>query len=202
MHLITMIDIMRPSFQKFLKSDSGIAAIEMSFILPLMLFIFFGLVDLTGLISYNRKVTSVAGAVAVLASQNRNAVLKSDIVDYFKVAGMIMAPTPESLVKVRLMGYRKVGTGVTKIWSVDNGKGPACTTGPSKTELSGLMAAGNDLIVAQTCMTYTPYIATFLGEKIIGATTYSVEEVITTRPRSTLTMDCYLATVGAAKCPA
>jgi TadE-like protein len=190
----------RFSPKNFLKAEGGIAAIEMAFILPLMLFLYFGLIDLTSLVSFNRKVTAVASATADLVGQNRNSVLKTDIVDYFKVAGMIMKPTPDSLVKVRVFGYRKVGTAVNKMWTVDNGKGLACSTEPSTTALLGLMVAGNDLVVAQTCMKFEPYIGTFLGEKIVSKTNFDVEQVITVRPRSSLLIDCYVTTVGGSKC--
>ena len=76
----------------------------MGFILPFMLFLYFGLIDLTGLISYNRKITSIASATADLVGQNRATVLKPDIQDYFKVSSMIMNPIPDDDVKVRVFG--------------------------------------------------------------------------------------------------
>ena len=57
--------------------------------------------------------------------------------------------------------------------------------------MSGLMTAGNDLVVAQSCMTYTPYVATFMGTKIIGKTSFKIEQTIMVRPRSSAKLDCY-----------
>jgi hypothetical protein len=62
------------------------------------------------------------------------------------------------------------------------------------------MTASNDVVVAITCMDYTPYIATFLGEHLLGATTFNVEQAIMVRPRSTSQLTCYQTTVGGAVC--
>jgi TadE-like protein len=186
--------------RRFLKAEGGVAAIEMAFILPFMLILYFGLVDLTGLISYNRKVTAIASATADLVGQNRGTVLKTDITDYFKVAGMILNPIPEDDVKVRIFGYRKVGTSVNKIWQIDNGKGPTCGGEPSTSGMLTLMVAGNDLVVSQTCAKYKTFVGEILGQKILGDTEFNVRQEITLRPRASLTLDCKLTATGSA-CP-
>jgi hypothetical protein len=52
------------------------------------------------------------------------------------------------------------------------------------------MTDGNDLIVAVLCTQYTPYIATFLGQNILGATTFTMNEQIALRPRQSATLVC------------
>ena len=191
---------MKNIFRTYLKAETGVAAIEMAFILPFMLILYLGLVDLTGLISYNRKVTAIASATADLVGQNRGTVLKTDIDDYFKVAGMILNPIPDSEVKVRVFGYRKTGTTVNKIWQIDNGKGSTCSTSPSTADMLPLMVANNDLVVAQTCAKYKTFVGEFLGVKILGDTQFTVEQEITLRPRASLLLDCKMTANGAA-CP-
>jgi Flp pilus assembly protein TadG len=188
-------------FKTFSRADQGVAAIEMAFILPFMLILFFGLIDLTGLISYNRKVTAIASATADLVGQNRTTVLKTDIVDYFKVAGLILNPIPESDVKVRVFGFRKTGATVNKIWQIDNGMGSACSSEPTTTGMLPLMVAGNDLVVAQTCAKYKTFVGEIVGVKILGDTNFKVEQEITLRPRASLTLDCKMTATGSA-CPA
>lgn len=188
------------SFRSFRRADKGVAAIETAFILPFMLLLYFGLVDLTGLISFNRKVTSVASATADLVGQNRTSILKSDVEDYFKVVKLIMNPTPDSKVKVVVYNYRfdAAANTVKLTWKVDNGKGPACTDAPNTSGMKALMSAGNDLIVAQSCMKYTPYVATFLGKNVLGETEFDVEQIVTLRPRSSLQLNCEVTSGGAA----
>jgi Flp pilus assembly protein TadG len=189
------------SFKTFLRAETGVAAIEMAFIMPFMLLLYFGLVDLTGLISLNRKITSVASATADLVGQNSTTVTKTDINDYLKVVKLIMNPTPDSKVKVVVYNYRYDGTNVNLQWKVENASSVTCTTAPSTAGMNLLMTAGNDLVVAQACMDYTPYVTSFMGETLLGKTVFDVEQIVTLRPRASLQLNCTLTTGGAA-CPA
>ncbi len=188
------------NLKKFWRAESGVAAIEMSFILPFLLLLYFGLLDLTGLVSFNRKITAVASSVADITSQNRNSVLKTNISDYMYANDMIMKPTPPSKVTVKVLGYRKSGSTISMVWQTSNGVGPGCSTLPNTAEMTALMAAGNDLIVTQACMLYVPYVATFLGDKILGKTSFKVEQTVMVRPRPALQLNCYATTVGGALC--
>ena len=62
---------MKNQLRKFFRETRGIAAIEIAFILPFMLLIYFGLFDITALVSVNRKVTYSASIVADLVAQNK-----------------------------------------------------------------------------------------------------------------------------------
>jgi Flp pilus assembly protein TadG len=190
------------SFKSFLSDDTGVAAVEMALILPFMLMLYFGLMDLTGLISLNRKVTAVASATADLVGQKRTTILKTDVEDYFKVAKLIMNPIPDSEVKVIVYNYRldPVTDTAALTWTVDNGKGIACSTAPETGGMKALMTAGNDLVVAQSCMKWTPYIGTFLGKDLLGRTAFDVEQIVTLRPRATLQLNCQMAADNSAAC--
>lgn len=177
--------------KSFLKAESGIAAIEFAFIMPFMLLLFFGLVDITDAVSSNRRITSVANSIGDLAAQNRKKILKTDIDDYFKAAALIMKPKSDSNVRVTLFGFRSDGTKGVQLWTVTNNKGPVCVSVPNTTTMQTLMTAGNDLIVAQACMVYTPIVTKFLGTTIMGTTSMKIEQTITMRPRSSTTLDCY-----------
>jgi Flp pilus assembly protein TadG len=190
--------IFRKLFPKrFIKSDSGVAAIEFVFVLPFLMFLYFGMIDLTGLISNNRKVTQAADAVSNLVTQNRTTVIKGDLNDYYKVVEMIMKPTSMSEVRVEFYGFRPTGASVNQIWTANNGSGPGCGALPTSAALLPLTTAGNDLVVGRVCMLYTPAIGTFLGTKLLGKTSFLVKEEITQRPRSTPRLDCRISTGGA-----
>jgi hypothetical protein len=66
--------------------------------------------------------------------------------------------------------------------------------------MSNLMASGNDLVVARACIMYTPYVTAFLGNSILGATSFNVGQTIMLRPRSTLTLTCYQTAIGGTTC--
>jgi Flp pilus assembly protein TadG len=183
--------------KRFLKADSGVAAIEFVFVLPFLMFLYFGMIDLTGLISTNRKVTQAADAISNLVTQNRNTVIKGDLNDYYKVVEMIMKPTSMSNVRVEFYGFRPSGSTVNQIWTANSGTGPGCGPLPTSAALLPLTTAGNDLVVGRVCTIYTPAVATFLGSAVLGRTSFLVKEEITQRPRSTPKLDCRLSTGGA-----
>lgn len=187
-------------FRKFIHETRGIAAIEFALIMPFMLIIYFGLFDITALVSMNRKVTYSASVVADLVAQNKTSVLKADIQNYFNAANMVMSPTPAAQVRVEVFGYRKSGLTISQIWKVDNGQASACGAAPATSAMDPLMVAGNDLVVARVCMTYEVYAANFLGHSIVNASSFFIGESITQRPRSTLKLTCYNTTVGGAVC--
>lgn len=184
----------------FAIADKGVAAIETALILPFLLILYFGMIDLTQLISLNRKVTYAASVVADTTSQNRTTVLNTSIADYYKAVELIMSPTPLSSVNVKLYGYRLQSGSPQLIWKTQKGSGPNCTTTPQTSSMASLMTAGNDIIVAVTCMRYTPYMATFLGEQILGDTSFGLEQAVMLRPRSTLTLECRVGSAAGALC--
>jgi Flp pilus assembly protein TadG len=206
--------IMKTTIQKFLKDQKGVAAIEMAFIYPFMILLYFGLVDITGFISFNRKVTSAASLTADLVSQRNISVLKPEVDDMYNAVAMIMSPTPMANVRVDVLGLKYNGTDVTQNWMTSNTTGPVCpaiTAAALTSSYKDLMsvvvtpAVGatpavikyNDLVVARVCMTYTPYVAQFMGNSVLGADSYAVNSSVAMRPRSSLTLTCYTTTVVA-----
>jgi Flp pilus assembly protein TadG len=192
-----------PNMTRYLKAESGIAAIEFAFIMPFLLLLFFGLVDVTDAVSHNRRITSVANSIGDLAAQNRKSILKTQIDDYFKAASLIMKPDSDSDVRVRVYGYRKNGASAELKWVIDNGKGAACSKSPDLASMPALMTQGNDLVVSQACMVYNPVVTSFLGTVIMGTTSMKIEQIISMRPRASTTLDCYMTAASPTpNCPA
>jgi len=175
-------------FVSFRRDTRGVAAIEMAFVMPFMLVLFFGLIDLTQLISLNRRVTYAASVVADLVTQNETTVLAASFNDYFNAAKLVMTPADLSDVRVEVYQFRDVGGTITNQWSRMSAGGAACGA-PSTAGLDTLMEDGNDIIVASVCTTYTPYMATFLGYTILSGAVPLSEE-IALRPRQSTTLNC------------
>jgi Flp pilus assembly protein TadG len=195
--------------RSFIKAESGMAAVEFAFIVPVMLLLYFGLIDITGLVSLNRKVTASAAITADLVGQQKTSVLKPLIMDQYNATAMIMSPTSITNVRVEVFGYRNVGGTPTKIWHTSNNQGPACGVDPDITNMLPLMAATNDLVVARTCTTFTPYVISWMSRdaagnsnsiKVLASDSFLVKQAIVVRPRSSLQLTCYESVVGGALC--
>ncbi len=198
--LIHKVRTMKNPAKKFSADNKGIAAVEMAIIMPFLLFLYFGLFDITSFITVSRKVTSSASIVADLVTQNANYVLGTQVTDYYNAPDIVMAPISSTDVRVELFGFRKTGSTIAQFWQKNNGRGSSCGTAPAASTLTNLMTAGNDLVVARVCTPFVPHFASFMGQYIFGKTSYMMVETITQRPRASLQLTCYQAAVNGALC--
>lgn len=82
--------------RRFQLAESGIAAVEFALILPFMLLLYIGMVEGSTLISIDRKVQTVSGAVGDLVARSNGEISRSTLDDYVKIAGGIMTPYPDA----------------------------------------------------------------------------------------------------------
>jgi Flp pilus assembly protein TadG len=204
---------MRTSFSRYLKDKKGVAAIETAFILPILLLLYIGMVDITELVSANRKMTQATAVIADVVSKSRNEIKRSDIKDSFVAIDLIMRTNGEVGIETAAIvsAYRKGSSGVSKIWSEkwSSGDGANCTTNFSLASLDDLFIQDtsklptveyNDVVVAEVCKMFTPFVGHIIGSsvfgqgekvKAIGAASVMMEEIIRVRPRVSNKVDCY-----------
>lgn len=182
--------IVRTKFQGLLRKartlradQSGIAAIEFALVFPIMLIIYFGLVDVTNLLSANRRVTLAASTLADLVTQAPGAVNKADLTGFYNAVKPIMDPFPSDDVKIQIYGYRKNGTAVQQRWK--DTKNGSCGADPATTGMIDLMNENNDLVLARVCISVKP-----ITGKIIGSAPYNLTDTLILRPRQSSTIDC------------
>ena len=70
----------------------GTAAVEFALIMPVMMFMYFGAAEAASLLTVDRKVQSVAGAVGDLVARSNQSITEEQISDYFQAATSILAP--------------------------------------------------------------------------------------------------------------
>jgi Flp pilus assembly protein TadG len=175
----------------FRRNDKGTAAIEFGLIVPILFFVFFGLIDLTTFISNSRKVTNASAIVADLVSQNNPDVKKTDMADYFTAVRMAVPEYPEEKLRMEVFGFRKGTDGViAKQWEYKTTSGPSCGADPVTTNMADLMTSGNDLVVSRVCVEYFPYFGTWRGSPILGKVMFNIREVTVTRPRTQNALGC------------
>lgn len=79
---------------RFRAAENGVAAVEFALILPVMLLLYIGMVEGSTLISMDRKVQTVSGAVGDLVARSNGTISTDTVNDYVKIAGGIMTPYP------------------------------------------------------------------------------------------------------------
>ena len=183
----------------FSQSDKGSAAIESAFVLPIILLLFLSLQDFTLMVSLNRKITATSAMIGDTISQSPTTITRAAVTDIFNAVALIMQPTPAAQVRVNVYGYYLKNGAATIRWQVNNGGGPSCTA-PDTSNFANLMASGNDLVVSVSCMNYAPVITSFMGQSILGGTTFLLNQSIALRPRGSLTLNCVTVSGGNTSC--
>ncbi len=174
-------------FARFSRNDSGIAAIEMAFIFPVMLILYFGLVDITNLLSANRKVTLTSSTIADLVTQAPGSVTQADLDGFFNAASPIMDPFDASASSLELFGYGLDSTSgnAELTWQYAQ-TGTSCGAAPAPTtDMQDLMASGNGLVLARVCYQWQP-----ITGKVAGVGAMQVEDQMILRPRQSNTIEC------------
>lgn len=159
-----------------LKTDhSGIAAVEFALILPVMLALFLGSIEISQLIIVDRKVSNVAGTIGDLVAQSEDSIQSSVLSDYFTASEHIIAPFPSNVLsQVVTCVYVDSSGATTVIWSRANNGGSAHTTGAPFTIPTSISDVAHDtyLIVAESAYTYSPILGYTLDNSIALGETF------------------------------
>jgi Flp pilus assembly pilin Flp len=175
----------KEKLSQFRDRCDGVAAIEMALIFPVMIILYFGLVDVTNLLSANRRVTIAASTIADLVTQMATSMKKSDLSGFYKAVQPIMDPFPSTKVGIQISSYRIVGGSVKRIWHEESG--PSCGAAPADlSKFNSLMTGGNDIVLTRVCVTMKPIVGKMVGFK----PEYTLTEQFALRPRQSQTLDC------------
>lgn len=155
---------MRAMLTRFRRADSGLAAVEFAFILPVMITLFFGVVEVSQGLSARADVNNVASTTADLVAQ-ASSVSSSDLTNIFAASSAILYPNPltdkkgNALLKIVISSVVDTGSATSgKVaWSASStGKSAdAHSTGSTIPLSAGLMTAGGSVIVTEVSYTYS-----------------------------------------------
>ena len=175
----------------FAADQSGVSAVEFAILLPLMLTLYLGGVEISQAVSADRKTTVVAHTIGDLTAQAQN-VTSADMTNILNAASAIAYPYAASnlAVTVSSVCIDSTGTKATVAWSkTSNGtarSGVVTTSIPT-----ALMVANTSLIWGEASYSYRPTI----GWTITG--TLNLKDQFFMRPRlsNSVTLD------SASACP-
>lgn len=158
------------------RDERGVSAVEFAMLLPLMLSLYLGAVEISQGISADRKVTLTTRTVADLVSQTSN-INNSDMSNSLNAAATVMAPFSSNHLKVVVSSITVDSTGkATVAWS-DTLNGTARSKGSTVTLPTALNIPNSSLIFSEVQYAYTPTI----GYLISG--TLTLKDQIYMRPR-------------------
>jgi Flp pilus assembly protein TadG len=167
---------LRSSAAALLRDRSGIAATEFAVIVPIMLVMFFGMVEFSSGVAVDRKVTLMARTLSDLTSQSTT-VSSTDMTNFFAASNAIMTPyssTPTQSTITEL--YVDPNTLAARVqWS----KGSVPRTAGSTVAIPAALAiAGTYLIFSEVSYLYVPAVGYVMAKAGVN-----LSDVAYTRPR-------------------
>lgn len=166
----------RRSLQRFAANDSGVSAVEFALLLPLMITLYLGSVEITQAVSADRKVTLVAHTVADLTAQ-ASTVSTADMTNILSAGTAVLTPYSSGNAKITVTSVTIDANGTATVaWSETlNGTKRSGTVTNLIPE--ALRTPSTSLIWGEAQYSYTPTI----GYVITG--TLSLTDQIFMRPR-------------------
>ena len=158
MKLIAQItqDIRR-RFALLRDDEHGVSAVEFALLLPLMVTLYLGSVEISQAISADRKVTLTSRTVADLISQV-SSINNAGMTDVLNASSSVMAPFTTTTLKVTVSCVTVDANGkATVTWS-DTLNGTARSVGSTVTLPTALNIANSSLIWSEVSFVYTPAI--------------------------------------------
>ena len=102
--------------RKFLRDEEGISAVEFALIAPLMAMIYFGCIELSLMMTLDRKVTGATAALGDLTSR-ASTVTNADLADIFEATRMVMQPNDMTGSRMRVTSLYEDSGQVKVAWS-------------------------------------------------------------------------------------
>jgi Flp pilus assembly protein TadG len=165
--------------QRLWRDERGIAATEFAVIVPLMLTMFFGTVEMSSGVAVDRKVTLIARTLSDLVSQSTS-VNDSDMSNFFSSGSLIMWPYGSSPINATVSElYVDPTTLKARVqWSKATGSGAVRATGSQVTIPTALATGGVYLIYSEVNYLYVPAVGYIMNK--LGVT---LSDTNFTRPR-------------------
>jgi Flp pilus assembly protein TadG len=162
--------------KQFAKEKRGLAAIEFALLLPMMMTLFVGSVEMSTGVAIHRKVTLAAHTIADLSSQYTT-ITDADMTNILNASTDVMYPYPSGNLESVVSELSISAQGqATVVWS-DTLNGTARAVGSTVTIPTNLATPNTYLLLGETSYNYAPS----YGYVVTGAITLSDQMYV--RPR-------------------
>ena len=179
---IRVLNAAQALLRRTARDRSGISAIEFALLLPVMISMYMGAVELSHALTVDRRVSSVASAVADLTAQTE-AVDTAQIQDIFTASSSIMTPYDVNPISIVVTSVEADEDNETKVgWSCAY-HGSKRAEGSEITIPGGLTQPFSSIIMAEVEYSYTSPI----GDIISGGMNFT--ETFYLRPRRSLKVE-------------
>lgn len=166
---------------RFARDGRGTAAIEFAMLLPLMLVLYLGTIEVGQGVAIDRKVTITSRTLADLVSQ-ATSISNADMSNVFAASAAVMTPYPVGTLQAKVSAINISSTGVATVGWSDGSNTTARAVGSTVSIPAALAVPNTQLIMSEISYTYTPAI----GYVVTGSLTLSEQSYV--RPRQSATV--------------
>jgi Flp pilus assembly protein TadG len=163
------------------ENTGGIAAVEFAMILPIMLVLFFGTVEMSNGVAVYRKVTLMAHTLSDLTSQSTEVQSTTDLPNFFAASTGVMAPYSATPITQSITEIWVNASGQARVqWSYPTPitPGTVVTIPPN---LAGPSDYNTYVIYSQVSYLYTPAVGYVMSKAGVTLSDFAY-----TRPRQSL----------------
>jgi Flp pilus assembly protein TadG len=169
---------------KLLADRRGVAAVEFALLVPILLLLYFGVVELTQGLMTQERAAHTASTIGDLTAQSAT-IDQAELGDIFAMGDTIMYPYPTTSLQMRISSLVADASGkITVAWSEGQGmaalgKGSAVNNLPKN-----VVTANESVIMAETQYTYTSVFGQIMPTPVVFNEKYYL------RPRTSVTVTC------------
>jgi Flp pilus assembly protein TadG len=151
--------------RRFARATGGLAALEFAIVLPMMVFLLFGSIELIDMVIANRRVQNVAASVADVISRDTS-VSDDEITGLWRATEVLMYPESVTTLRTRVSSISIIDTSTARVvWS--EGHGLTARVANTTVDLPDqMMIPGTSIIYAETEYDYVPVIGILQDDNI------------------------------------
>lgn len=137
--------------RRFRADQRGISAVEFAMLAPFMIFLYFGMAEVSQAYMAQKRMSHVTSMVADLTAQAQS-VTRNDLTDIFTIGNQIMEPFSPGPLQTRVSSVTRDNNGIVRVdWSFGRGMTPRTGT---VVVPNGLIANNESLIMSEAIYDY------------------------------------------------
>ncbi|MDJ0920232.1 MAG: pilus assembly protein [Henriciella sp.] len=147
----------------FLRANDGVSAVEFALIAPVMMLFYFGSIEVSFMMTLDRKVTSASATLGDLTARAAS-VNNAELNDIFEATRMVFEPYPIADARMRISSLKEDNGAVKVAWSDGRNLTPY-PAGQAITIPPDLISKNGTLIYAEIEYDYESFLGYFFTEK-------------------------------------
>lgn len=174
---------LKRSLRRFGRERQGLAALEFAILLPMMIFLLFGSVDLLDMLDTNRRVENAAASLADVVARDTE-ISNAEVAGLWAALNVLMFPDTGAAVDARVTSVTVVSaTQARVVWS--EGHGMAALVANATVALpAGMMTVGTSVIMTESELEYGAPLGILLpGTTTLRHTVYRRSRLVDPIPR-------------------